>query len=263
MTPLLSLNVSVDYPRKPGVLRGISLEIDQGEIVGLVGQSGSRKSTLAMAILGLLDMAGGRASGTIEFAGRELLALRERELRKIRGKEIGLVLQSPMTALNPALRIGTQMKEAWRAHAEDSAAWKTRVIDLLESVSLPAEESFLRKYPRELSVGLAQRVLIAIAMMHRPALLIADEPTSALDVITQSEILELFGRLAREFDMAMLFISHDLSAVGRLCHRTAILHNGKIVENAGTADIFERPRHPYTARLLAAIPRPWDAPSPR
>jgi ABC-type dipeptide/oligopeptide/nickel transport system ATPase component len=238
------------------VLREVELEVYRGEIVGLAGQSGSGKSTLAMTILRLLDFTGCVARGMVEFAGRDLLRLKERELRRIRGKEIGLVLQSPMTALNPALRIGTQMEEAWRCHGGDRAGWKRRSMEVLASVSLPAEESFLRKYPRQLSVGLAQRVLIAMATLHRPALLLADEPTSALDVITQSEILELFGRLTRELEMGMLFISHDLLSMAALCHRVAILHEGEIVETAPTEEIFSRPRHPYTKRLIEAIPSP-------
>ena len=248
--PLLSLDVSVDYAGKPGVLRNVSLEVNRGEIVGLVGQSGSGKSTLAMAILRLLELKGGSARGQIRFEGRDLMTLSERELRRIRGKQIGLVLQSPMTALNPALRIGTQLKEGWRCHGGDPAGWKRRAMELLESVSLPAEEAFLRHYPRQLSVGLAQRVLIAMATLHRPPLLLADEPTSALDAITQGEILELFGRLSRELDMAMLFISHDLRSVATLCDRVAILHEGEIVEMGASEEIFENPRHPYTQRLL-------------
>src|SRR5262249_3242636 len=150
------------------------------EILGLVGQSGSGKSTLAMAILRLLDLTGGVARGSIHFAGRDLLQRSERHLPRIRGKEIGRRLQSPITALNPVQKIGTQLEEAWRCHGGSSSEWKTRAMELLASVSLPADESFLRKYPRQLSVGLAQRVLIGMAILHRPSLLIADEPTSAL-----------------------------------------------------------------------------------
>jgi ABC-type glutathione transport system ATPase component len=256
---LLSLNLSVDYPGKPGVLRDVSLEVQRAEIVGLVGQSGSGKSTLAMAILRLLDSKGGAARGEIRFGGRDLMQLNERELRRIRGKEIGLVLQSPMTALNPALRIGTQLEEVWRCHGGTRESWKSRAMSVLDSVSLPQEASFLRRFPRQLSVGLAQRVLIAMAILHRPPLLLADEPTSALDVITQSEILQLFARLSRELDIGMLFISHDLLAVASLCHRVAILHEGEIVECAATSQIFDRPRHPYTQRLIAALPSPQNA----
>jgi ABC-type glutathione transport system ATPase component len=252
--PLLAVNLSVDYPGKPGVLRNVSIEVQRGEIVGLVGQSGSGKSTLAMAILGLLDLKGGVAKGTIRFAGRDLMQLSEREMRRIRGKDIGLVLQSPMTALNPALRISTQLEEAWRCHGGKPATWKARAMELLESVSLPPDPAFLRRFPRQLSVGLAQRVLIAMAILHRPPLLLADEPTSALDVITQSEILQLFTTLSRELDMGMLFISHDLLSVSTLCHRVAILHEGEIVECGPAGEIFQRPRHPYTQRLIAALP---------
>jgi ABC-type glutathione transport system ATPase component len=251
---LLAVNLSVDYPGKPGVLRNLSIDVQRGEIVGLVGQSGSGKSTLATAILGLLDLKGGIARGRIDFDGRDLMQLSEREMRRIRGNDIALVLQSPLTALNPALRIGTQIEEAWRCHGGTATTWKSRAMELLESVSLPAEASFLRRFPRELSVGLAQRVLIAMAIMHRPALLLADEPTSALDVITQSEILRLFAVLNRDLDMGMLFISHDLLSVSTLCHRVAILHEGEIVECAPADQIFQRPRHPYTQRLIAALP---------
>jgi len=255
MTPLLSLRVSVDYPGKPGVLRDVSLDVNRGEIVGLAGQSGSGKSTLAMAILRLLDLKGARASGSIQLDGRELLDLSERDMRRVRGKEIGLVLQSPMTALNPSLRIGTQLEEAWRCHGGHPRDWNDRALDLLASVSLPAEIGFLKRYPRQLSVGLAQRVLIAMAILHGPPLLLVDEPTSALDVITQSEILQLFAKLSGELNMGMLFISHDLLAVAALCHRVAILHEGEIVECAATEQIFDRPQHPYTRSLIAALPR--------
>jgi ABC-type dipeptide/oligopeptide/nickel transport system ATPase component len=168
-----------------------------------------------------------------------------------------------MSALNPALLIGTQLREAWRCHGGESIGWKRRSFELLESVSLPVEDAFLRKYPRQLSVGLAQRVLIALAILHRPALLLADEPTSALDVITQAEILDLFARLSRELNIAVLFISHDLLSVARLCNRVAILHGGEIVETAPARELFETPRHPYTRQLIAALPglnEDWRSP---
>jgi ABC-type dipeptide/oligopeptide/nickel transport system ATPase component len=254
--PLLEVHVSVDYPGRPGVLRNVSLEIAPGEIVGLAGQSGSGKSTLALAALQLLGSRKAAVSGEILFRGRDLLSLKESEMRRVRGREIGLVLQSPLAALNPALQIGTQLRESWLAHADGrKAQWDEYVRELLDSVSLPSDEAFLQRYPRQLSVGLAQRVLVASAIVHRPALLLADEPTSALDVITQSEVLELFARLSRERGMAMLYISHDLLSVAALCHRVAILHQGEIVELGETERVFQEPRHPYTRRLIAALPR--------
>src|ERR1700722_3666674 len=253
---LLGARVSVRYGNKPDVLHEVTLEIQQGEVLGLVGQSGSGKSTLAMAILGLLDRKSARAQGTIEFDGRDLLKFRERELRNLRGRKIALVLQSPLSSLNPALKIRTQLKEAWRAHAAGSASdCDTAIRSALESVSLPSSDEFLRKYPSQMSVGQAQRVLIAMAVMHRPALLIADEATSALDVITQSEILALFRELNRSFGMAILYISHDLASVAGICDRIAILHEGQIVESGSTEQVLTSPRHEYTQRLMAAMPK--------
>jgi ABC-type dipeptide/oligopeptide/nickel transport system ATPase component len=252
---LLDARVSVRYGNKPAVLREVTLEIRRGEVLGLVGQSGSGKSTLAMAILGLLDRKSARAEGTIEFHGRDLLKLRERELRDLRGRQIALVLQSPLSSLNPALKIRTQLKEAWRAHAAGSTAnCDAAIRSALESVSLPSSDDFLRKYPSQMSVGQAQRVLIAMAVMHRTELLIADEATSALDVITQSEILALFRVLNRSFGMAILYISHDLASVAGICDRIAILHEGQIVESGSTEQVLTSPRHEYTQRLMAAMP---------
>jgi ABC-type glutathione transport system ATPase component len=253
---LLSACFSVRYAEKSPVLRDVKLEIQRGEVLGLVGQSGSGKSTLAMAILGLLDKKRAQAEGTIRFQDTELLHLSERELRTLRGRAVALVLQSPLSSLNPALKIRTQLKEAWRAHASGSSEECAAAIQLsLQSVSLPADDDFLRKYPSQMSVGQAQRVLIAMAVMHRPALLIADEATSALDVITQSEILGLFRELNRSTGMSILYISHDLASVAGICDRIAILHQGEIVECEETDRIFSSPHHEYTQRLMAAIPR--------
>jgi ABC-type dipeptide/oligopeptide/nickel transport system ATPase component len=260
---LLSAHFSVRYAGKPPVLRGVQLEIQRGEVLGLVGQSGSGKSTMAMAILGLLDKKRSPAEGTIRFEDTDLLQLSERELRALRGRSIALVLQSPLSSLNPALKIRTQFKEAWRAHASGTSADCANAIrNSLQSVSLPSDEEFLRKYPSQMSVGQAQRVLIAMAVMHRPALLIADEATSALDVITQSEILALFRELNRSTGMAILYISHDLASVAGICDRIAILHQGEIVECGTTNQIFANPQHEYTQRLMAAIPRLLPANAP-
>ncbi len=253
---LLAARLSVRYGAKPPVLSDVQFEIRRGEVLGLVGQSGSGKSTLAMAILGLLDRKQAKAEGAIEFDGCDLLRLRERELRGLRGRKVALVLQSPLSSLNPALRIRTQLKEAWRAHAAGPTAdCESAIRAALESVSLASTEEFLRKYPSQMSVGQAQRVLIAMAVMHRPALLIADEATSALDVLTQSEILALFRELNRISGMSILYISHDLASVAGICDRIAILHEGQIVETGTTEQVLTHPRHEYTQRLMAAMPR--------
>lgn len=252
--PLLSIRVAIDYPQRPRVLRDVSFDMQHGEVLGLVGQSGSGKSTIALAIMRLLSMKRGMATGTIYFEGRDLLQLPEREMRKIRGRDIGLVLQSPLSSLNPALRIRKQLVEAWRVHSNGTTDASSAIEEAMSSVSLPSDDDFLNRFPSEVSVGQAQRVLIAMAILHHPALLIADEATSALDVITQAEIMQLFAQLNRERKMAILFISHDLLSVNRICDRIAILHGGEIVECAGTSQIFSAPQHPYTRRLLAAIP---------
>jgi len=253
---LLSAQLSVRYAGKQPVLRDLRLEIRRGEVLGLVGQSGSGKSTLAMTILGLLDRKRSQAEGTISFQDSDLLQLSERELRGLRGRAVALVLQSPLSSLNPALKIRTQLREAWRAHASGTSADCMNAIRAsLQSVSLPSDDEFLSKYPSQMSVGQAQRVLIAMAVMHRPALLIADEATSALDVITQSEILALFRQLNRSTGMAILYISHDLASVAGICDRIAILHQGEIVECGTAGQIFAKPQHEYTQRLMAAMPR--------
>ena len=249
--PLLSLRVSAGYAGKPDVLRDISLDVHRAEIVGLVGRSGEGKSTIALAILGLLKLKGGRSRGSILFQGRDLLQMTSSEMRRVRGASIGLIPQSPLAALNPNLRLSAQLNEAWRAHKSGKPDCK----HLLESVSLPADEAFLRQYPKALSVGLAQRFLIALAILHRPALLLADESTSALDSITQAEILNLFAKLNRDHGIAMLYISHDLASVASLCHRVAILHEGRIVEDRPVDDVFLDPAHDYTKKLIEAIPK--------
>ena len=254
-TCLLNLRLSVAYPGKPGVLRNLRLELLRGEVLGLVGQSGCGKSTLALSVLKLLHLKRGRADGSILFNGRDLITLKEREMRSLRGKEIALVLQSPMSSLNPALRIGAQLEEAWSVHQRSTRKETGRaLIDSLENVSLPADDSFLRRYPSELSVGQAQRVLIAMAVLHGPELLIADEPTSALDVITQAEILQLFSSLNQKLGMSILYISHDLLSVATISHRVAVMERGEIVECRNTADLFTSPAHSYTRKLISALP---------
>jgi len=252
----LSVRLSVDYRNKPGVLREVSFDIQSGEILGLVGQSGSGKSTLSLAILRLLHLKGGTARGNLLFKGEDLSAKSESQMRSLRGREISIVLQSPLSSLNPALRIGPQLSEAWRAHASGTREECTAAIgNALTSVSLSSDADFLRRRPSQLSVGQAQRIIIAMAILHRPGLLIADEATSALDTITQSEILGLFARLNRELGMGILYISHDLLSVASLCHRIAILNSGEIVECGPPSQIFGTPQHEYTRKLVAALPR--------
>jgi len=254
--PLLSLRLSVDYRNKTGVLRDVVMEIRQGEILGLVGQSGSGKSTLSLAILRLLHLKGGTARGNLLFKGEDLFAKTETEMRSLRGREMSIVLQSPLSSLNPVLRIGSQLSEAWRAHSSGSRdACAAAISAALANVSLPNDSDFLRRRPSQLSVGQAQRVIIAMAILHHPSLLIADEPTSALDTITQSEILRLFAQLNRELGMGILYISHDLLSVAALCHRIAILNASQILECGPPAQIFGAPLHAYTQKLVAALPR--------
>ncbi|HWY69143.1 MAG TPA: ABC transporter ATP-binding protein [Terriglobales bacterium] len=255
--PLLSLAISADYSAKPGVLRNLNLEMQPGEILGLVGESGSGKSTLALSILRLLDLKGGKTSGSIRLKGRELTTLSESEMRSIRGRDIGLILQSPMSSLNPALKISTQMYETWRAHEPGTRKQCTpRFLEILRSLNLDVDEKFLNRKPAQLSVGQAQRVLIAMAVLHRPSLLLADECTSSLDLITQKEVLNIFRQLSRDMGTGILFISHDLLAVSSLCHRIAILRNGELVEVGLTSEILKHPSHPYTRDLVNALPVP-------
>jgi ABC-type dipeptide/oligopeptide/nickel transport system ATPase component len=255
--PLLSLSISADYAGKPGVLRDLRLEMQPGEILGLVGESGSGKSTLALSILRLLELKGGKSTGSVRLNGRELMMLSEKQMREVRGRDIGLVLQSPMSSLNPALKIGTQMYETWSAHkAGPHRECTPRFLELLRGLNLDVDAKFLERKPSQLSVGQAQRVMIAMAMMHHPSLLIADECTSALDLITQKEVLNIFRKLSQEMGTGILFISHDLLTVSALCQRMAILYKGELVEIGSTKEILRHPRHAYTQELIKALPIP-------
>jgi ABC-type dipeptide/oligopeptide/nickel transport system ATPase component len=252
---LLEARISAGYKDNPHVLRDFELAVEPGEIVGLVGESGSGKSTVALALMRLLEFRGGAAHGELLFESRNLMTLPEREMRSVRGRKIAMVLQSPLSALNPAMRIGSQLQEAWRAHSIGCSEPGPDLLQVLDTVNLPRDPGFLDRYPRQISVGQAQRVLIAMAILHQPALLIADEPTSALDAVTQAEILKLLAVLNRRFGMSILYISHDLMSVASFCHRIAILQHGNIVESASPERLFTQAHHPYTKRLLAAIPQ--------
>ena len=236
-------------------VRGISLRVDDGEIMGLVGESGSGKSVTAMMIAGLLREDRVRTEGQILLDGRDMLAVDGDDLLSYQGKEIGVVFQEPMSALNPVMRIGPQVEECLRVHTKLPKDQRRELaLQAMRDVELDDVEDVYRKYPHELSGGMLQRVCIAAAIISRPRLLLADEPTTALDVTIQAQILELLKRLNRERDMSILFISHNLHVVRKLCTRVAVMQKGRIVEEGETEQVFHHPRDPYTQRLIAAIP---------
>lgn len=254
---LLRVALQAEYAGKPA-LRDVRFELRRGEVLGLVGTSGAGKSTLVQSLLGLLVWRGGRVTGKVMLAGQNLLALSERELRKLRGREVALIPQSPMTALNAAISLQTHFNEAWRAHENSGrAALAQRLETLLAEVQLPSDPEFLRRRPSQISVGQAQRVLIALALLHRPALIVADEPTSALDPVTQTQIVDLLKNLNRQHGTTLLYISHDLISVLQLSDRIAVLDAGTIVEILPAVEI-DRARHPATRALLHALPVPPD-----
>jgi ABC-type glutathione transport system ATPase component len=251
----MQVRLSAGYGSK-AVLSDIGFEIRAGEALGLVGASGAGKTTLVMAILGLLPWRGGKTTGEVLIEGQNLLTMSSREARRIRGHRIALVPQSPMSALNTAVSLRSHFEEAWRAHKSTGRkALDLRLQELMPEVQLPSEPDFLRARPGQISVGQAQRVLIALALLHRPAILVADEPTSALDPVTQSQIVKLLRRLNRQHGTALLYISHDLISVVQLCDRMAVLHSGSIVECLPVGQI-EQARHPATLALLEVLPVP-------
>jgi ABC-type dipeptide/oligopeptide/nickel transport system ATPase component len=252
---LIETCLSVRY-KEALVLKEVTLQIAAGEITGLAGQSGSGKSTLALALLRLLRWKGATAEGSLRIDGREMLPAPEREWRQIRGRKIALVMQSAESALNPALRLRQQLRLAWRIHAADwDKTGAGRAAELFAACGLPGDAEFLDRFPSNISIGQAQRVLIAMALLHRPALLVADEITSALDLLTQREVLDTLRKINQAYGTAILFVSHDLLALRSLCGTISILSNGGIVETQETEKLFRDPRHPYTQRLLAALPR--------
>jgi oligopeptide/dipeptide ABC transporter ATP-binding protein len=255
-------DLRVDFATSRGTVRavdGVSLDVQEGECLGIVGESGSGKSVTFLSVLGLTR--GGRIGGSIRFVGRELTTLPLPALRALRGREIAITLQDALTALNPALTIGTQIEEALLAHAQDlparskGRAARDRAIAMLRLVGLPAAERQLREYPHQLSGGMRQRVMIAVALCCRPKLLIADEPTTALDVTIQAQVLELLADIRREFGMSVVLITHDLGVVAESCDRVAVFYAGQVVESGPVRAVLDAPAHPYTRGLLASIPR--------
>jgi peptide/nickel transport system ATP-binding protein len=253
--PLLEVkDLSIAFGQQAAV-RSISFYINQGETLGLVGESGSGKSAASLAVLRLLPHTA-RVAGRINFSGDDLLGLPEEAMRRRRGREIAMIFQEPMTALNPVMPVGAQIAEAVRAHhpRESRGAVKAKVLAAMEEVGLPDVERRAKEYPHQFSGGQRQRILIAMAIVNRPRLLIADEPTTALDVTVQAQILGLLNGLRREHGLAMLFISHDLAVVAQVADRVAVMQRGEIVEQGEVRSLFARPQHAYTRRLLASAP---------
>ncbi|MDR9486115.1 MULTISPECIES: ABC transporter ATP-binding protein [Sediminimonas] len=258
MLEIKDLHVAFPKGKKSEVeaLRGVNLTLEKGERLGVVGESGAGKSMLAFAILNLIAEPGRVSQGSIAFHGENLLELSERDIRSIRGNRISMIFQDPMVTLNPVLSIGTQMVETLKAHRRISDAEARKLcIAKLKEVAIPSAESRLDAYPHELSGGLRQRVVIAIALLTDPELIIADEPTTALDVTIQAEIMALILKLCRDKDVALILITHDLGVVAEVTERIMIMYAGLCVETGATQQIIQAPHHPYSAGLLKALPQ--------
>jgi oligopeptide/dipeptide ABC transporter ATP-binding protein len=244
--------------RSREIVHGVDLAVPAGQTVAVVGESGSGKSLTMLALMGLLSPPLRVTGGKVRLAGRELTGLAERELRAIRGSEVAMIYQDPMTSLNPLMRVGDQVVEAMTAHGVAKPEASRRMLELLARVGIPDPKRTSRAYPHEFSGGMRQRVMIACALAMRPRLLIADEPTTALDVTIQQQILALVDELRRELGMTTIWVTHDLGVVARLVDRVAVMYAGHVVEDAPVRRVFAAPQHPYTASLLAALPDPTD-----
>jgi peptide/nickel transport system ATP-binding protein len=251
-------DLSVSFDTRRGEVRavnGVSFSVAEGEVLGLVGESGSGKSVTGLAMLGLIDEPGRITSGSIRLLGEELVGRSEAELRKLRGRRISMIFQDPSTTLNPVLRIDTQMMEAVQAHEAVSAkAARAKAVEALQAVGIPSPEERLTGYPHQFSGGMRQRVAIAIALLHKPSVLIADEPTTALDVTIQAQILSEVQKLAAQSGTALVWITHDLSVVAGLADRIAVMYAGRIVETGLVQDTLLEPLHPYTYGLIESVP---------
>ena len=262
MRPVLEIeNLRVDFPDETAAVRGVSLRVDRGETHCLVGESGCGKSVTALAAMNLLPRGATRSADIMRFHDEDLTRLSERQMSRLRGARMAMIFQEPMTSLNPAYTIGSQMTEVFQRHRHATRAQgMDRAAELLERVSITAPGMRLAQYPHQLSGGLRQRTMIAMALMCDPELLIADEPTTALDVTVQAQILRLIQTLQRELGLAVLLITHDLGIVARMAQRVSVMYAGQVVESGSAADLFGAPTHPYTCGLLACIPIPGKTP---
>ncbi|MDO5641650.1 MAG: ABC transporter ATP-binding protein [Paracoccus sp. (in: a-proteobacteria)] len=251
-------NLSVDFATNSGSFRavdGVDVTVDQGDLLAIVGESGSGKSVSMLALMGLLPWTATVTADRLEFDGRDLRKLSGRARRKIIGKDISMIFQEPMSSLNPAFTIGWQIREALRKHSDMNRRQRQdRAVELMQQVGIPAPEKRLQAYPHQLSGGMSQRAMIAMALANKPKLLIADEPTTALDVTIQAQILELLTGLQRETGMALVLITHDMGVVAETVQRVQVQYAGQRVELQGVQGLFDAPHHPYTAALLAALP---------
>ncbi|MEA2397618.1 MAG: peptide/nickel transport system ATP-binding protein [Thermoleophilaceae bacterium] len=258
--PLLEVtDLRVQFDTPDGVVKavdGVSYSVERGRALGIVGESGSGKSVSSLSVLGLTRLYGGRVTGRIAFEGRDLVTASDEEMRRIRGDDIAMIFQDPLSSLHPFYKVGYQLAEAVLAHRDVSkAAARNRAVELLDLVDIPEPRERAEMYPHEFSGGMRQRAMIAMALANDPKLLIADEPTTALDVTVQAQILELIRRLQRELGMAVVVITHDLGVIAETVDRVGVMYAGRIVERATTETIFRAPEHPYTWGLLKSIPR--------